>query len=134
MKRIFVLLLLVVLTSGSVWGATINVPDDHATIQAAIDAAVDGDTIFVAPGTYVENIDFKQKSLILSSTFQKNRDSQMISSTVIDGDDYGPLVEEDGTWGYEDDGTWTALSSDDFVSGVVSFRPAGFSLSIPLLR
>ena len=64
MKRISVLLLLVVLYSGSVWGATINVPDDHATIQAAIDAAVDGDTIFVAPGTYVENIDFKQKSLI----------------------------------------------------------------------
>jgi hypothetical protein len=32
--------------------ATIRVPQDHATIQSAIDAAVDGQTIIVDPGTY----------------------------------------------------------------------------------
>jgi len=32
--------------------ATLAVPRDHATIQAAVDAAVDGDTIEVAPGVY----------------------------------------------------------------------------------
>lgn len=34
--------------------ATINVPGDHGTIQAAVDAAGPNDTIVVAAGTYVE--------------------------------------------------------------------------------
>ncbi|RJR30734.1 MAG: hypothetical protein C4574_01895, partial [Candidatus Latescibacterota bacterium] len=37
-------------------GATINVPGDHATIQAAIDAASPGDLIVVAAGPYPEAI------------------------------------------------------------------------------
>lgn len=45
--------------------ATINVPADQPTIQAGIDAAVDRDTILVAPGTYVENIDFSAKNVCL---------------------------------------------------------------------
>ncbi len=35
---------------------TINVPADYSTIQAALDASIDGDTISVAVGTYNENI------------------------------------------------------------------------------
>jgi hypothetical protein len=48
--------------------ATIHVPADHATIQAAINAATNGDIILVAPGTYNEAINFNNKALTLEST------------------------------------------------------------------
>jgi hypothetical protein len=42
--------------SGPATAADIHVPGDQPTIQAAITAAVDGDTILVDADTYVENI------------------------------------------------------------------------------
>jgi len=43
------------------FGTTIHVPDDFASIQQAINNSDDFDTILVAPGTYVENLDFSGK-------------------------------------------------------------------------
>jgi parallel beta-helix repeat protein len=62
-----------------------RVPQDYSTIQSAIDASVDGDTVLVAPGTYVERIDFKQKIIAVKS-------SAGADSTILDGDHGGVVV------------------------------------------
>ncbi len=59
-------------------GATIYVPDDHTTIQGAINASLPGDKVIVRPGTYLENIDFSGKAISLESEMGPQ-------VTVIDG-------------------------------------------------
>ena len=63
----------------------IEVPAEVATIQGAIDVAVNGDSIKVSPGTYVENIDFLGRNIVLIST-----DGQ--ETTIIDGNQNGSVV------------------------------------------
>ena len=59
--------------------ATIWVPDDHPTIQAAIQAAAaSGDEVVVRPGTYVENLDYLGKRLVVRSEMGP-------AVTIIDG-------------------------------------------------
>lgn len=46
------LLFLTAVLSGALEAATLHVPADFPTIQAAIDAAVAGDVVLVDPGSY----------------------------------------------------------------------------------
>ncbi len=64
----------------------IIVPGDYATIQAAIDASVNGDKVSVQPGTYNENIDFKGKNI---EVYGVESDP---SQVIIDGSGAGPVV------------------------------------------
>src|SRR5437762_4550685 len=62
------LLIILGLTPHAARAATINVPAGQPTIQAAINAASDGDTVLVAPGTYRENISFMGKAITVTSS------------------------------------------------------------------
>ncbi len=66
-------------------GQIINVPDDQATIQAAINASVDGDTVLVAGGTYFENINYNGKAITVASWFLIDGDETHVDSTIING-------------------------------------------------
>jgi len=48
--------------------ADLVVPDDFATIQAAIDAAATDDRVLVRPGTYTEKLELADKRLLIEST------------------------------------------------------------------
>jgi hypothetical protein len=74
----------------SLKGDTLHVPGQYPAIQMAVAAASPGDTVLVAPGTYVENILFMGKAVTVKS-------AEGPRFTVIDGGhpqdpDYGSGV------------------------------------------
>ncbi|MFC2088159.1 T9SS type A sorting domain-containing protein [Calditrichota bacterium] len=85
MKNLFTALFVMVLIPGLILANIIHVPTDQPTIQAGINAAVNGDTVLVADSTYYENIDFKGKAITVASHFLIDGNSTHIDSSIIDG-------------------------------------------------
>jgi hypothetical protein len=84
MKRMLLVAITSFLTSTCL-SSIIQVPADQPTIQAGINAAKNGDTVLVAPGTYMENINFKGKAITVTS-------SNGPKLTIIDGNKAGPCA------------------------------------------
>ncbi|MEE9130452.1 MAG: right-handed parallel beta-helix repeat-containing protein [Phycisphaerales bacterium] len=80
--------------TGTAAADILHVPGDFPTIQAAIDAAMDGDEVEVHPGTYRELINFLGKSITV-------RSSDGPEVTIINGD-----IDNDG------DGDGTVVTCD----------------------
>ena len=81
LKIIAVLILAVIFTSSGASAANLNVDPEaeggYTRIQAAVDAANAGDTIFVSPGTYVENLKIEKQVRIWS-------DSRNPKNTIVE--------------------------------------------------
>jgi parallel beta-helix repeat protein len=92
--------------------AVITVPTDQPTIQAAIRAAVNGDTVQVSPGTYLENINFLGKAIQVISV-------QGPQVTVIDGNQAGPVVTFNSG-----EGPQSVLSGFTLQNGKAAVSPA----------
>ncbi|MEP7168936.1 MAG: T9SS type A sorting domain-containing protein [Bacteroidota bacterium] len=70
---------------GNADATILNVPSSYATIQSAINASANGDTILVQPATYFENLNFRGKNIFLTSLYYLNSNTSYISSTIING-------------------------------------------------
>src|SRR5258707_15677186 len=83
---LIVALTAILLSCASAHGQTIiQVPLNFPTIQSAMNAANNGDTVLVGPGTYVENINFNGKAITVTSFDGP-------STTIIDGNHNGTVV------------------------------------------
>ncbi len=112
MKPLIAFLAALILVSPCASAATIRVPADQPTIQAGIDAAVNGDTVLVADGTY---------------TGEGNRDIELNGKKITLRSANGPwncIIDAQGTeqnphFGFDihDRETWNSIISGLTISG-----------------
>ena len=72
------------------YSTVINIPSDYSTIQAGLDASVDGDTVLVSEGEYFENLILDKEIVLASHAINEQLDSnwvtdQYIVGTIING-------------------------------------------------
>ena len=95
----------------------------YVSFQSEIDAASDGDTILVAPGTYEGNINFNGKNVVVASEYLTTGDSSYIRTTIIDAKQNGSVVR------FENNETNQAALIGFTITGGYSVKGAGVYIS-----
>ncbi len=110
-----------------------NGPGNYTTIQDAVDAASEGDTIFVYSGTYYENLQI-DKTVTLTGEDKNN--------TVIDSNSSGNVVNVTADYvninrftiinsGFRDEGIYIYDSQDNSISDcIISSNDDGIALDL----
>ncbi|MBM3328563.1 MAG: T9SS type A sorting domain-containing protein [Calditrichaeota bacterium] len=75
--------LLVLLTALPLKARILNVPDDFDRIQTAIDSSAHGDTVLIAPGIYIETINYSGRNITVASRHLLTADDRDILETII---------------------------------------------------
>lgn len=136
-RRVFVLAIGAVAgLAASAHAETIDVPRDHATIQAAVDAAHAGDVITVETGTYRENV-------VVGGTDRRDVQIYAADAVVIEGQGTAPAVTFSGAVGVGmhgftvtsgGDGVLVTDSGDVTVDGLTAQDCAGAGFRVDSSR
>ena len=79
------LLLSTLSVMGFCLATVISVPDDYATVQEAVDAAINGDWVVLSPGNYDENVVVSNKDIVIGSEYLTTGNELFILNTRIMG-------------------------------------------------
>ena len=102
-----------------------EVPGDFSTIQAALDASADGDTVLVAPGVWRESLTLPPAAVTLASYVVRTGDSTVVAETVVDGGGRDWVVRADSAAGHSRILGITLRNGDDCVRAEARFDFVG---------
>ena len=66
-------------------GNVLRGPADSPRMQAAVNAAEEGETVLVSPGVYYEDVQLRGRNIVLSSRFRVDQKPGLAAQTIIDG-------------------------------------------------